>query len=243
MLEKYSDQDSLNLYLNEFNPSSNMRDDEFEEAIDTIALALLYDTPWEDSIRNNKRRKIPLLTDLPIICYGDQCTYAKKCSVLKNTKNEDKIKLLGTECRDERIFIIEQFSEWIKNLEIPPEDSSSILNVASLIRILIYKRRTDRHIAILGSMYEKRLVAVDNKGNEHWDHQVSQLHALSEKYNKQILSIQSQLMASRKDRAQFAAQAGKNMEDIKNLLTQRIKKNKERELETIENADYIDLDE
>lgn len=201
--------------------SDPLSEKEFESALDLLAQYLLFETKWEvDIVKNPKKRKVPILDDIPLICKANECLYADKCPVLKSIpKNSDRLKLVGTECRADRIYALEAFADFIKELQIDVDNTTDIINVASLVRNLILKRRIDWTLAIEGIMHKEPGVIDQRTGQVYWKAVVHPLLKVSEALEKQIAVLQKQLMADRQARASFAASLGKGNDILKELFS------------------------
>ncbi len=198
-------------------------EDEFEDAVDVLAQFLLFGTKWESVILKDPkaRRRVPIISDIPLICKADDCVYAKKCPILKGIKKQnDKLKLIGTECRADRLYAIQEFTAFVRDLQIDPEQTTDIINVASLVRLLIIKRRIDWQIAIDGIMDKEPGVVDPRTGQVYFRNVVHPLLKTSESITKQMQMLQKQLMADRQARAALASALGQRGSDVlKNLFS------------------------
>lgn len=197
-------------------------EDEFEDAIDLLSQYLLFGTKWESLILKDAkiRRKVPILGDIPLMCKADACPYALKCPILKNLpKLADRMALEGTECRADKIYAVEEFAAFVRDLQIDPDQTTDIINVASLIRILILKRRIDWTLAIEGIMDKEPGVIDQRSGKVYFRSVVHPLIKVQESLGKQLSQLQKQLMADRQARAALAASLGKGSNVIKDLFS------------------------
>lgn len=198
-----------------------LTDEKFESLLDKLAELLLFGTRWNvsSSLKKGIRSQIPILGDVPLICKGTECPYAPKCNTIKKIKDEvDLLRLIGSECREDKIFGIEQFAAFVKDLQIDPEQTTDVINVASLVRLLILKRRIDWSLAIEGLVEQEPNVVNQSTGQVYFKRVVHPLFKVSESLEKQIASVQKQLMADRQARASLAMQAGKSIDVLKNAL-------------------------
>lgn len=201
-------------------------EEEFEDAIDLLTQTLLFDTPWKDLLLENPkhRRTIPIITDIPLVCKATDCAYAAKCPIMKAlSKDADKLKFIGTECRADKIYAIQQFTSLAKELDVKPEQTNDIISIASIVRLLILKRRIDWSLAIDG-IVTKEPGAIDQKsGTVYYKLAAHPLLKVSADIEKQISQVQKQLMADRQERAKLAASLGNRGSDLlKALFTGKV---------------------
>lgn len=214
--------DEIKDIVSKLNYTDPVTETEFDDAMDIVAQFLLFGTKWESTVLNSPkiRRKLPILNDLPLVCKSEDCPYATRCPILKKMPNSsDRLKLVGTECRADRIYSIEQFAAFVKELQIDPEQTTDIINVASLVRLLILKRRIDWTLAIEGIMDKEPGVIDQRTGQVYFRNVVHPLLKVSESLEKQIAVIQKQLMADRQARAALASTYGKGSDVLKDLFS------------------------
>jgi hypothetical protein len=216
------EKDKITEVLDKLFYADPISDNDFEDQMDLLAQYLLFGTKWESIITKNPklRRKVPILGDIPLVCKATDCPYATKCPVLKGIPvNADKLKLVGTECRADKIYAVESFADFVKDLQIDPEQTTDIINVASIIRLLILKRRIDWTLAIEGIMDKEPGVIDQRTGQVYFRNVVHPLLKVSESLEKQIAVLQKQLMADRQARAALAASMGKGADILKELFS------------------------
>lgn len=204
-----------------FNISAPSTEAEFDDALGTVMQFLLFGSKWDPVAIKDKRalKRIPILQDIPLICYVRDCPYANKCVVLRNVLPQDEVGLFGTECRADKLYAAETFSALIQDLEVAPENTVDLLNVASLVRLMIIQRRIDWSIALDG-LTLREVATIDQRSGQAYTKMSS--HPLlkeAERIQKQISVLQTQLMANRKERMNFAASVGKSTDVLKQLLT------------------------
>jgi hypothetical protein len=219
---KMSNNDKIRNLLSQLHSPNPLKETDFEDSVDMLAQYLLFGTKWETVITNDPkaRRKVPILGDVPLVCKAEDCPYAQKCPVLREIKvSADRLKLVGTECRADKIYAIEEFAAFVQDLQIDPEQTTDIINVASLIRLLILKRRIDWTLAIEGIMDKEPGVIDQRTGQVYFKRVVHPLLKVSESLEKQIAALQKQLMADRQARAALAASLGKGSDILKDLFS------------------------
>lgn len=211
---------------NKFDISAPATEEEFESSLDRLAAMLLFGTRWEAKLADSPRhrRNLPILGAIPLVCKGSECMFADVCEVL--AKHPEPELLVGTRCRVEKDLILRSFTGWVHELDISPTATTDILNVASLVRLEILLHRIDWRMAICGFM-DKIPVFNSKTGAVHHIYQPTQLLKYSDDINKQIKSIQGQLMASRKDRSNLVSD---KVNDFMSLVLQR-KSNQESSLD------------
>jgi hypothetical protein len=204
-----------------FDLGAPLTDEEFDDALDYVAATLLFDTQWDGLVLANPkiRRQFPVIDDVALICKVEECPYAQKCPVLKAMKPSDRSKLLGTECRADREFGIRVFTAQVRELSIAPESFTDIMSVAAIVRLYITNRRIDWHIA-LDTPIDLVPGVVDQRTSKiYWKKEAHPLYKIYLDNAKQIKSLQEGLLASRKDRAAFAAAMGKAGTALTDLLS------------------------
>jgi hypothetical protein len=203
--------------LAELDLTAASSEEEFEEAIDLLAQCLLFETPWQESFKDNPRirRKIAILEDVPLVCRAMDCPYAQRCPIMKALETDaERVALVGTPCRADKIYAVEQFAAFVKELQIEPEQTTDIVNVASLVRLMLYKRRIDWTLAIEGLIDREPRVIDQKSGQVYYTKVVHPLIKVSEQIEKQISQLHKQLMADRQSRAALAATMGRSSVDI-----------------------------
>lgn len=206
-----------------FDPKTPVNDEQFDQMLIEFAEFLLFDTKWEPIFKQTTklREVIPILEDVPMVCKGKDCPYADKCPLISKLNDNEILGLVGSDCRIDRVEALKQFSSLVKELDINPNQATDILNVTSLVRLYIFKRRIDWQIALDGMMTKEPGAVNQRTGQVYWKEAVHPLYKENEKLEKQISALQTQLMASRKDRAQLASVIGKGNSFLKDIFTRK----------------------
>jgi hypothetical protein len=221
----------------DFDISSPVNDEEFNESVLALASIILFDTPWrnEDGLRILK--KLPVLRDIPLHCLGRECIYAKKCDVINGMHDDEILKLHGTNCRSEQVFGLETFARICDQLKVDPEQAIDILGVTDLVRAYIQKRRIDWQLALEGMISDEPIPLRD--GSVTFSQREHPLLIAQERIQKQIDKLMQSLMASREQR--LKADRDKAMKDsMYERLLDSVKKIEE-ESEILE-ADFDSID-
>lgn len=201
------DKKTLKTLLDSYNMNSAISEEEFDSAIGILCQYLLFDTSWEGYLDKFKQ-KIPILKDMPMLCKAHDCPYYSLCPVMRSIPKADHSKLLGTECRADKLYGAQMFTDIINELGILPENTTDIINVASLVRNLILRRRMDWDFAIEGIIQQEPGVIDQRTGQVYWKRVVNPLLKASEALDKQIAQLQKQLLADRQAKVSAAASFG-----------------------------------
>lgn len=196
--------------VSKFSITDLVGEEEFDSSLDRLAATLLFGTRWETPMLANPRmrRDLPMLEDMPMECKADECEYARLCPVMKAIQAHEKVKLIGTRCRVEKDLILKAFTDHVQELDVSPTASTDILNVASMVRLEVLLHRINWRMALTGFM-EKKVGAYNQRTSEVvWVEEPTMLFKHSADIIKQLNAIQSQLLASRKDRASLAGAKG-----------------------------------
>jgi len=207
-----------------FDISAHLTDAEFEDAIENLAVFLLFDTLYEARVIKDRKilKRIPTINDIPLQCRADECPYATVCPVIRNLNEAQKRDLIGKPCRDERVYGIDMFARLVAELKVEPDHTVDLMLITSMVRDWLLMRRYDRQISIDGMIEEEPAVVDQKTGHVYWKRSLHPLHKLHETLQKQIAAKLNQLMASRKDRAALAAAMGKSDDLMKLLFSGKI---------------------
>jgi hypothetical protein len=178
-------------------------DTAFQEIIDSFCQGVLDNLPaWKERLNRsvNPLKSLPILDAIPLLCKGTECQFASKCEVLKAMKDkpEEILKLIGTDCRVERVLVPKFFLEYLELLQIKPTDVGDMLEVANLVALIIHRRRLEMDLAIHG-VNEQTAIGVQ-QGRAIFQRAPNPSYKILEGINKQIANIEGQLATSRKDR-------------------------------------------
>lgn len=180
-----------------------------EEEFDQYLVAVLQDalnmTTWSDRLTSSKNfQRIPGLSHVPLICKADQCEFAEVCPIMRELNQdpkglEKKEALRGKNCRVDLIESAKLFSQWIRELEIRPQDTTDLLQVTSLVRYIILQRRVEWEIQMCGVMMES-VAGISNQGQVVTQKVPNALLKELQTIQNMINSLTSQLSASRQDK-------------------------------------------
>lgn len=221
---------------------------EFEEKVVDKMMDMLEHvnrslTPQENSWSKDSTQVLPVLSTLPMICETDDCPYAPVCPVLRAlaNKEEEKKALYGQPCRvdfeEARLY----FGMFVRSLEIKPDDAFDVLTVANLVRLHILRRRCDWELSVFGMSSDVIQSIHQASGKPYYKRSANEILREASEIDKKILLINSQLVASRKDKAQAAAQLVKN-KGILDLLRGTRAVEQARKMALGKDEDVIELD-
>ena len=139
-------------------------------------------------------------------------------------------------------MVLKAFTDHVQELDIAPTASTDILNVASMVRLEVLLHRINWRMALMGFMEKKVGAVIQKTGEVIWQEEPTLLFKHSADINKQLSAIYSQLLASRKDRAQLAGAKGAT-DFLSQLLSRRNALEAEsRDLEVNPDDSYLDED-
>lgn len=180
-----------------------------EEEFDMYLVQILHEslalTSWSDKLSSSKRfQKIPGLSHVPLICKTDNCEFASVCPIMRDLRGdpqeeEKKAALYDKECRVDLIESAKLFSQWIRELEIKPEDTTDLLQVTSLVRYIILQRRIEWEIQMCGVMMES-VAGVAANGTVVYQKTPNALFKELATVQNMINSLTNQLSAARADK-------------------------------------------
>ena len=204
---------------------------------------LVFEANWTDNAVNINRLNdiVPHVRHSSLICKGDECPFAAKCSVLRSLPQGMKKVIVGTDCREERIYGVKTFVEWINNLNVSPDETPELLNLAQLVSDLILLRRIKMELAVYahhGSLIQEK--SANPKTGEIYDSKLVQ-HPLidaEDRINKRIESLQKRLIASRKDKMDSMSKV-KSTANFMDMMANAIAGKGFKEDEPATDAEYV----
>ena len=206
-----------------FNLSAPISEEEFDDALHKLATYLLFGTSWDPRKQVRLPKRLPILSDIPLVCHGKKCKYAQVCPVLEMMSPSDIDGLEGTKCRADKILGVQHFTDLVKDLKIEPTQTMDILNLATMVRWMIYRRRIDWQLSLEGitidavNAYDARTKVKMGELKEH------PLMKTAERVDGMIEKIGKSLIASRKDRYTMAAAMGEGKDILKQLFLDQTK--------------------
>lgn len=157
---------------------------------------------WKVDVLRNVNELTGIFITLPSICAGTVgCPFGKICSV----SNRDQF--IGKSCPLEVLEIYKQFSGYVKDLKIQPEDFTDLQMVSDLVRQHIVLWRSDMYMKLEPEVINEVKVVRQSTGTPYYQkiinpHRINQAEA-----RKAIHAIYKQLQASRADKATLANSA------------------------------------
>lgn len=237
-------------------------EEEFDQALDWVFNYLMFDvTTWQGELIQDPqlRRELPMLSSIPLYCRGrgepevrdgeptgkfkNGCRYYNVCPVMRKLKLKDQEELVGTPCRVDQYEGVKNFSAQAKEMHLTPGDMSSIITVAQITRLLIQLRRIDWELALHDIAYTE-IAGFSPQGAPAYEKRVNQLGRESRAIETQISRLQSQMMATRKDRATLAGSFKQDNNPMLNLFKAAVKEDMRREQEAageIKDAEFSDI--
>jgi len=220
---------------------------EFDLALDWLFNFLLFDVKsWQPELIKDPqlRRDLPILQSFPLFCKGEGrprdpddetdrgepgCRYFKVCPIMRALPPDKQRELVGAPCRVDKHEGVRNFTSQVKELGITPDETSAIIQVAQLVRLLVLQRRIDWEFALNDIMYNEVAGFNPITGQPAYEKRVNQLMKESRAIETQISRLQSQLLATRKDRAQVAQGLRPADNSIRNLLQDAVRAEEARE--------------
>jgi hypothetical protein len=133
--------------------------------------------------------------------------------------DSEQMKLVGTECRADKLYAVEQFAALVKELQINPDQTSDLLSVTAMIRHLIILRRIEWRLSIDDIMVKEPGIIDQKSGQVYWKEVSHPLMKEQERLENQVRKLRTELQASRKDRVAVAMSMGKGNEVLKSLFS------------------------
>jgi hypothetical protein len=212
--------------------------------------------PWKKEIVDNPNiyEEIPVLKDFPLHCrgrgtrkkkkavdpvsgeeyeilteteeYEGGCRYYAVCPIMRKLKPEEQDQLIGESCRVDLAESVKIFTGQIRDLNVAPHETSSILTVAQITRLFILQRRIDWELALYDLVYDEVSGFNPITGMEAKERKTNQLLKDSKDITAQISKLQSQLLATRKDKIGAIGVLGNSAQNeaLSNLLGTAIRK-------------------
>lgn len=254
--------------VNNFSLAAPITDKEFDTALDFLFNYLLFDVKsWQPELIKDPtiRQEMPILSSFPLHCkgrgkpimtkvldeetgeeeeiptghYKGGCRYYEMCPIMRKLEPEQQEELLGKPCRVDQHEGVRLFSAQVKELNISPHETASIIQVAQLVRLLILQRRIDWELAYYDLAYDEVTTINPVTGAKIYQRQVNQLIKEGRAIENSINKLQSQLLATRKDRAQMLQGLRQPEENsLRNILKEALKKEPQKDRENIIEAEF-----
>lgn len=185
-------------------------EEEFEETLDKYVkhfFTINNLDVWKEFAEENPgfRHNIPNLNDGNLVCQGEACPYATKCPILIALRNKKDFKsaekMLGTECRVDRLDALKLFLAFLQDLKVEPLQQTDIISISSLVRLNMTKRQIDWRIALEGLTIKEEIGATNRSEKVLFKEVAHPLFKVAERVDKQISTLLQQLLATRKERS------------------------------------------
>lgn len=208
-------------------------DEEFDHEIVAILQDTLHETEWNDKLTSSRNfKRLPGIAHIPLICKADECEFAAVCPIMRELKGdphelEKKEALRGTDCRVDRIESARIFSQWVRELQIKPGDTTDLLHVTSLVRLFILQRRVDWQLQMCGIMVDAVGGIMQKSERVIYQKVPNGLLKETKTIQDQINTLISQLNASRQDKIK-SKDGGDNFK----LLLERLERGRNKTINT-----------
>lgn len=189
--------------------------DDFSKSLVEAMLEVIGEIPfWDETIFE---RKLPGFYSGFLTCKTHECPYFAVCPIMSAIKKKYKHStqqrqvaidaLFGEPCRLE----VKEAAIWLANFvrehDVRPDSSSDILQILHIVKQTVLINRIDRELAVYGVAGES-VVGVSAKGDAITDRRANEIIKHRALLEKSLQNALSQLVATRKDKANLAVQAG-----------------------------------
>jgi hypothetical protein len=169
---------------------------------------------WRLKEVRSVNRTLSLYDDIPMLCQGSECHWAKLCPTATTG-----FQFLGVRCPYEIRTVFRLFVQYVRELEVAPEDGVDLSLVGDLIRIDIGIRRMDQQVQIQGQFIEKIGGVSQKDGVAFKEKQLNPLIDQQRKLRQERLAIYDKLLQTREAKRKVELAKGKTETNIVTFMT------------------------
>ena len=140
-----------------------------------------------------------LCANIPVICRGRACPFYATCRL--QISGHDLAPIVGKRCPVEIYEIIGKYQWYIDTLEVHDDNLVDLGLIKELVDIDILIDRADRKQAEEADFLENVVIAMDERGNEITQRQISKVSEFRDKQQKKKEQILQLFNSTRKDKA------------------------------------------
>lgn len=175
-----------------------------------------------------------LYAAIPMLCKGEDCAYATLFPDLHSGVIEE-----GERCPVEVSFIMTKYDQYIKELDIQPDDAVDMSILRDLIDYDIQILRADNKMVLEGDFLKEQIVSIDDSGKPIFREDISPTANYKDKIQVRRNKTLEMLNSTRKDKAGTKITA---VMDPSSYATELLKRTLEKESDGIVDGLFEELD-
>lgn len=145
---------------------------------------------------SSNEAKHGMYSSIPMLCRGEQCPYAEICPLVDTGEAPE-----GERCTLEISLILKKFEDYSDEFGIDEKNVVDMGLVKDLIDLDIQQFRAENRLAIEGDFIQDVVVAVNERGDEITNPQISKASEYKEKVMTKRHKILELMNSTRKDKA------------------------------------------